>query len=401
MDALGWVLELSFPRPAGSDAERRAAELVALWLSEMGLHPRREGFEFIAFDVGEAFLELPDGGQVPALPVGLSADGDVTAEIAIVDAPKPKLAEKDAVRGRIAFLSHLPRYEWVEFLCDAGAAACVIAVPDQKADVALTLSQGTARDFGERIPIITVPYSDAVALVNNGVRRVTVHSRQRRFWAASENIIADVAGETDEVVLVCAHYDSVPSSPGAQDNAAGVATVLEVASRLASAKPRRTIRFALFGAEEMGLLGSKAYVRAHIDELARIALVVNVDVGGDPFAPTKARVLGDDQLAQLVRGEMLGRGYPVEVEQDIYSSDGMPFARYGVPSVSFAKAGTNPVGHSALDAASGVAQEALLKVADAVCALVEVVANARILPFEKTIPDELRKKVEEYFSQRR
>lgn len=82
------------------------------------------------------------------------------------------------------------------------------------------------------------------------------------------NLIADIPGTdlADEVVMLGAHLDAHGAATGAEDNATGAAQVMEAARILAAigVKPRRTIRFALWGGEELGHLGSRAYVREHL-----------------------------------------------------------------------------------------------------------------------------------------
>jgi hypothetical protein len=92
------------------------------------------------------------------------------------------------------------------------------------------------------------------------------------------NTIADIPGTDpalkDEVVILGAHFDSVAAATGATDNATGSAAIMEAARilRALDVKPRRTIRIALWGAEEQGLLGSRAYVREHFADPATMAL---------------------------------------------------------------------------------------------------------------------------------
>ena len=92
------------------------------------------------------------------------------------------------------------------------------------------------------------------------------------------NTIAEIPGTDpalkDEVVLLGAHFDSVAASPGATDNATGSAAMMEAMRILKTigVKPRRTIRLALWGAEEQGLLGSRAYVREHYGDPSTMEL---------------------------------------------------------------------------------------------------------------------------------
>ncbi len=100
------------------------------------------------------------------------------------------------------------------------------------------------------------------------------------------NVIADIPGteKPDEYVIVGGHIDSWDGATGATDNGTGVATTLEAARLLkkAGVQPKRTIRFMLWSGEEQGLLGSKAYVKAHKDLMPKISAVLVHD-GGTNF----------------------------------------------------------------------------------------------------------------------
>jgi carboxypeptidase Q len=97
------------------------------------------------------------------------------------------------------------------------------------------------------------------------------------------NVIADLKGveKPDEKVIIGGHIDSWDGATGATDNGTGVSTTLEAARLLAKAgaKPRRTIRFMLWSGEEQGLLGSRAWIKAHPEEMARISAVIVHDGG--------------------------------------------------------------------------------------------------------------------------
>ena len=110
------------------------------------------------------------------------------------------------------------------------------------------------------------------------------------------NVIAGLPGEGDEVVLVTAHLDfdrgrhlrrlvddpAVHDAPGVDDDGSGVAAVLLIAEFMrimfAGHKPARTLRFALFNAEEQGLIGSERYARAQASAGARIVAVFQMDM---------------------------------------------------------------------------------------------------------------------------
>jgi hypothetical protein len=97
------------------------------------------------------------------------------------------------------------------------------------------------------------------------------------------NVIGEIPGteKPEEMVIVGGHLDSWDGATGTTDNGTGTATTLEAARLLmkAGAKPKRTIRFMLWSGEEQGLLGSRAYIKAHPEENARISAVLVHDGG--------------------------------------------------------------------------------------------------------------------------
>jgi hypothetical protein len=100
-------------------------------------------------------------------------------------------------------------------------------------------------------------------------------------FSSGVNIFAERQGtdKTAGAILVAAHYDTVAISPGADDNASGVAVVLEVARLLGSRPTPRTLQLAFFDKEEEGLLGSKAFV-ANNTRLANLRGVIVMDMVG-------------------------------------------------------------------------------------------------------------------------
>lgn len=97
------------------------------------------------------------------------------------------------------------------------------------------------------------------------------------------NIEATLEGvneSSNKIYIVCAHYDSVPGSPGADDNGSGTAAVLASANVLSNYKFEHTIRFVTFSGEEQGLLGSHMYAREAYEKGENIVAVINADMIG-------------------------------------------------------------------------------------------------------------------------
>jgi Zn-dependent M28 family amino/carboxypeptidase len=132
------------------------------------------------------------------------------------------------------------------------------------------------------IPVVGASFANGVALSQAGsTARIDVDPPESR---PQVNVIAELTGKNDDnVVMAGAHLDSVQAGPGINDNGSGSAALLEAAEQLANVKVPNTLRFAWWGAEEDGLLGSTAYVEGLSDEeLARIALYMNYDMVGSP-----------------------------------------------------------------------------------------------------------------------
>ncbi len=137
-------------------------------------------------------------------------------------------------------------------------------------------SGSRSADAGTGVPTVTLAvehYNRMVRLLARGIPVKVELNVQTEFHDETTpngfNIVAEIPGTDprlkDEVVMLGAHFDSVAAGTGATDNAAGSAAMMEAMRILKAidAKPRRTVRIALWGGEEEGLLGSRAYVRQH------------------------------------------------------------------------------------------------------------------------------------------
>ena len=132
------------------------------------------------------------------------------------------------------------------------------------------------------IPVVGASFADGSALSQVGsTARVDVDPPESR---PQVNVIAELPGtNNDNVVMAGAHLDSVQAGPGINDNGSGSAALLEVAENIAKLKPQNTLRFAWWGAEESGLIGSTQYVNGLSQaERDRIALYLNFDMVGSP-----------------------------------------------------------------------------------------------------------------------
>ncbi|MBL8628537.1 MAG: M20/M25/M40 family metallo-hydrolase, partial [Rhodospirillaceae bacterium] len=204
--------------------------------------------------------------------------------------------------------------------------------------------------------------------------------------AELKNVLGVIEGSNPafagQVLVVSAHYDHLGTGwpdvragdegkvhPGADDNASGVAAILEVARLMASTKPERTILFAAFSGEEAGLLGARAYVKSAQAAnapypLTKTNAVLNVDTVGR-LESGKVRIFGAESAREwpfIFQGTTAVTGVAVEViAKDIGASDQKAFSEAGVPGVQVF-ASTAADYHRPSDTADKLDSKGLVKV---------------------------------------
>ncbi len=162
----------------------------------------------------------------------------------------------------------------------------------------------------------------------------------RTLEGAGLNLSTDV-GAGARVLVLAAHHDAVPGSPGANDNAAAVGILLALQERLRQAPLRRlTVRLAFFGDEERGMLGSRVHVRTAA--LGGLVGVVSLELCGIGDSLALWDVTPALEETELVRGflaaaEALGyrrdETYHLAAPVPVFGSDHRPFGDRGVPGV--------------------------------------------------------------------
>jgi hypothetical protein len=196
----------------------------------------------------------------------------------------------------------------------------------------------------DRIPQALVAREDALRIsrfiaAGRPVRARLVMPNRVGGLIDVENVVAEIRGgdKAAEIVILGAHLDSWELGSGALDNGCNSALTVEVARaiRAAGIKPRRTVRFVLWNGEEQGLLGSRAYVRAHRAELDRVVAYVNFDGGighvtGYSLGGRKDIEAGVREVLQPVASWGMNE-HTVNVEG---GTDHVDFLLEGVPTLS-------------------------------------------------------------------
>ncbi len=218
-------------------------------------------------------------------------------------------------------------------------------------------------------PVVAVTpehYNRMYRILRRGIP-VTVEAEVRNRHGESVTEASNVLGEirgtdlADEVVMLGAHFDTWHASPNASDNTSGVAVMLEAARILNAigARPRRTIRVALWSGEEQGLFGSTAYVREHFGDPAagttrdyeNFSVYFNQDYGPGQYRGVWLQE--NEHVRPIFEAWMeplRDLGMTTLSTQAVGSTDHVPFDRAGLPAFQFLQAlvgGTG--GHTNLD----------------------------------------------------
>ena len=404
--ALEFLGQFDFIREAGTEGELAAAEKIRKYLEQNvsgpGITFREEPFSFEESRILEASLVVTEPYQKEYSVVGCAGCGS-TPENGL-EAPFLYVENGDEIslayaRGKIVLVNGIVRKAFYQKLVEAGAAGFVMlsGTPiDEGED--LRPARRSLRGV-EETPIqgVTVHYKDAVELVERGASRVRLILRQEKEKRISRNLILRIDGSqrADEILTVSAHYDSVPEGPGAYDNMAGAAIVMELCRYFSVHRPRRTIEFLWFGAEEKGLYVSLNYVERHSEELASHRFNMNVDLAGQTIGGTVIGVTGNPEICQILSAYAHEAGMGVSLKHQIWGSDSNSFAWKGVPAMTLNRDGFGM--HTRHDTAALISAWSLERSSCLLAMVAERLASAEVFPFPREVPEKFREELNTFF----
>jgi len=404
--ALEFLRQFDFIREAGTEGEHAAAEKIRKYLEQNvsgpGITFHEEPFSFEESRILEARLVVTEPYQKEYSVVGCAGCGS-TPENGL-EAPFLYVENGDEIslayaRGKIVLVNGIVRKAFYQKLVEAGAAGFVMlsGTPiDEGED--LRPARRSLRGV-EETPIqgVTVHYKDAVELVERGASRVHLILRQEKEKRISRNLILRIDGSqrADEVLTVSAHYDSVPEGPGAYDNMAGAAIVMELCRYFSVHRPSRTMEFLWFGAEEKGLYGSLNYVERHGEELAAHRFNMNVDLAGQTIGGTVIGVTGNPEICQILSAYAHEAGMGVSLKHQIWGSDSNSFAWKGVPAMTLNRDGFGM--HTRHDTAALISAWSLERSSRLLAMVAERLASAEVFPFPREVPEKFREELNAFF----
>ena len=391
------VKEIGFERLAGSEGEEKAIKILSKYIKDLGFKPKLESFDLTSFDAGSAIIKV-EGKEFKGLPYGLNENATITGELAVLENMDIIDHNKGAYEGKIVMCYGFSR-GMAPKLKAAGVAGYIgIGSPHRDA-TSLSHRQRSHKDG--YVHSITITHDNAIKLRKFDGKLIAIDIKQKVEKRKAQNIVVDILGKglDKNLTLAVGHYDTVAHSVGASDNSGGTVTLLKVAEFFAKNQPQRDLRIVFFSGEELGLLGSLAYVKKHVEEIKdRLKLVVNIDVTGDAIGHDHFNVIGSKELLGYTDGITKEVGMVFKSNIEIFSSDGMPFTPYEIPSVNVFRAGGKATSriHTPDDSVKNVSPKGYDTTIKASINLLDRILSAKVYPVKKEIDKSLKEKIEKY-----
>lgn len=336
-------------RVAGTESEAAAQELLMRKVAELGGEVRTQEFTVRGRRSTSHGVTLVDTGRVlESYPLLNCADTNGPLTLEVVDLGRGTPVDFEGAKHLIAGRAVLVRHEFpfstnhvhrgVKYALAQEYGAKALLVGNNQPGAGPVSGSGGSGDETD-IPAFGLSFDSAQEIMTAsayGTATVTVSNASSAHEWVGRNIFAHWPGSTDERVVLSAHIDGHGLAESAMDNGTGLATVLEVARRLAphSASFTRGLTLALFTFEEWALTGSKEYVDT-LSEEERALVYCNINVDTPVGYPRVfGLTAGNPRILELLRRASRAGGTPV---QPIYAytsnSDHFNFLEAGIPAV--------------------------------------------------------------------
>jgi len=360
------------PRASNTSTQQRAAQYIHNQLLALGYVAELQPYSFNQFKDNrvEMLQRQPDAVSFAAKAFSYSGSASVEGPMAGCGYGRPTDFPSAGLRGRIALIERGGGLAFQQKVSNAVArdAAGVVIFNDRTGDFWGALAQQAP------IPVVSISQYDGKQLLDrlrSGSVVVSLKVNAATESYSGSNVVASSQRSAGmQKVVIGAHYDSVPVSPGANDNASGVGTLLALADALRGRKYSFEIEFVAFGDEEVGLIGSKKYVDAlSPEERDRIVAMINIDMVG---VGEQMEIGGETGLSSRALAIAQRGGYRVREmsARAGSSSDHASFIEAGIPAVFFYRA-DDPNYHTKLDTADRISADRLEATGDVVLQLLE------------------------------
>lgn len=404
------IKDLYFVRTGGSAEELKAASIIKEKIEELNGTALLEEFEVDGYNVHKASLSFDDELNIECAGVGISSSTSiegVSGEFIYITSLED--AKMKDVKNKICLVhSKLVNEKLYETLVKKQAIGLILCCGDvYKNDKDVDLDPYMYREWHTKygkIPAVCIRMKDAERVILKKPHTAKIILIQDEFKNKSHNVVSTIKGSDfpNEVIVFTAHYDSVSYSKGAYDNASGAASILHLYAYYMKNQPKRTLKFVWCGSEEMGLLGSKAYVNMHKDEIENYLLCINVDMLGATIGYDIACATTEVAFINYLNYTSCEFGFPISVKQGVYSSDSTSFSDAGVPAVSFARIAPNggAVIHSHNDVIDHLSKDNYYNSCEFIKEFSMRLINASSFPVERKIPDNMKEELDYYLKRK-
>jgi aminopeptidase YwaD len=372
------------PRPVGSEANQAAADYIqrVFGESDSNLVVEEQPFAAPTWEEQATYLEF-DSEKLAARANVFSLPCDVVGPMVAMGT----LAELEAAElvGRIALMHG-------ELTQGGISARNAIYFPKQHQRIMELLEQKQPQamitvnskvgcferimvDAEFPIPSVTVPAEIGLALLRYRDRSLRLKIDSHRSPGLFRNIVGTKAGSRPERIVLCAHFDTQWETPGAWDNASGVAVLLALAQILAKKELTIGVEWVAFNGEEMGGLGDVEYWRRRAAETDRILGVINVDAVGQSVGVNSVTAFGGSQSWQEHVADLAKMYSSVAWVEPWYESNHSGFLWRGIPCVAVSSLGAADVLHLPTDTIDWLSPAKLVEVVSLVSELVETLQH--------------------------
>lgn len=400
---MDFVCEFNYIREAGTPAEEKAALSIQKELAEIGVKSSLEKFDFETFEIKNArlFVIEPYEKEYPVTGYGRCGntpkEGTEAEFLYVENGDDISLSY---AQGKIVMVNNPVRKDLYQKLVKAGAVGfiSITGTPVDEGEDLFTRTYGLPAMEETPIQGVNVHYKDAVEMVSKGASRAKILVEQETVTRTSANVTARLLGtkKPDEILTLTAHYDSVPEGPGAYDNMAGCAIIMELCRYFKEHPVDRTLEFVWFGAEEKGLVGSRNYVEQHKEELFKHRFNMNVDLAGQLVGGTVIGVTADVAVCNMITYLANEIGLGMEVRNSIWGSDSNTFAWKGIPAMTLNRDGFGM--HTRHDVAAYLSPWSLQRSAVLLGHIAESLGKIATMPFAREVPENFIKELDDYFA---
>ncbi|MFQ5711247.1 MAG: M28 family peptidase [Candidatus Geothermarchaeales archaeon] len=388
----------------GTRGEIQARNYIKDMMMRYGLQEvRLEDFEYLSYMPisSELIVTSPGEETIPCEPLEYSANATTEGEAVYVGTGRKEDFENlerhgVSLEGKIVLARSSTPF-WITPLAEERGAAGLVIITDPPEDL---IRRCTARighppqrpPFDEYVANMPGVLTNAIggdrllSLLSAGRVRVRISQRGEYSTRRASNVVGVVPGSemSEKKVLVGAHYDTQLVG-GAKDDAVGVAGLLELARVMANLHPRRTVVFAAFAGEEIGLWGSTAYVEKHKDDVREnYVYMCNLDAISSSLTPLN-NVWASPRIKDFALKVAAEQGWHVSIVVDLSSklrefSDQCAFHEAGVPSTWIYES-PNPYYHTEGDVLEHIDPHKSVKTLSVSGLLVFEAAYRSTLPF--------------------